>query len=87
MPSFESGVARYIQGRAIITNFFPVDERGNIGLSCTNCFYFSESSKRCLINNEKPAYPHKYVGESCPLLSDEDFIEEIKTIIEKEKTE
>ena len=85
MPSFDSGVASYIAGRAIVTNFFPIDERGNRGVSCSNCFYFSESSRRCLLNNEKPAYPHKYVGDACPLMSDEDFTIEIQKIINTEK--
>jgi len=87
MPSFDSGVAHYIQGRAIVTVFFPVDERGNAGLSCSHCYYFSESSKRCLVNNEKPEYPGKYVGSACPMLNDDEFIKEIKTIIEKENKE
>ena len=75
MPNFESGVASYIRGRAVIEVFFPVDARGNAAVSCTQCFYFSESSKRCLLNNEKPAYPGKYVGDKCPLMSDDEFRE------------
>ena len=82
MASFDSGVASYITGSAIVRNYFPVDERGNQTVNCVNCFYFSESSKRCLLNNEKPAYPHKYVGDSCPLKPDDAFMEEIRELCE-----
>lgn len=79
-------MAAYIRGRAIVEVYFPVDDRGNAGMSCTHCYYFSESSKRCLLNNEKPEYPHKYVGSSCPMMWDEEFENEINNIMnEKEK--
>ena len=86
MPSFDSGVSHYIRGRAIVEVYFPVDERGNAGMSCSHCYYYSESSKRCLLNNEKPEYPGKYVGSMCPMRNDEDFENELKnTINQKEK--
>jgi len=80
---FESGVASYVRGRAVITVYFPMDAKGNADISCVRCFYYSESSKRCLLNNEKPSYPSRYVGDACPLMPDEEF----KKTIEREITE
>lgn len=67
MPQFQSGVSSYIKGRAIIEVSFPVDQRGNADISCSQCFMFRESSKRCGINYQVCEYPNKYVGSRCPL--------------------
>lgn len=83
---FESGVASYVRGRAVITVYFPVDAKGNADTSCVRCFYYSESSKRCLQNNEKPAYPSRYVGDACPLMPDEEFVKYIEREIKEDET-
>ena len=80
MASFDSGVSSYIRGRAIVEVFFPVDGKGNVEIACTHCWYYSESSKRCLLNNEKPSYPSRYVGYKCPLNNDDDFVKECEAI-------
>ena len=65
--SFESGVASYIHGRATVDVFFPVDKRGNADVSCAQCFFFRDSSRRCGLTGQVAQYPTKYVGADCPL--------------------
>lgn len=74
MASFESGVSSYVHGQAVVDVFFPVDRRGNPDISCSQCYFYRESSKRCGLNWEVCQYPNKYVGDSCPLtfIQDED---------------
>jgi hypothetical protein len=67
MPNFETGVSSYIHAQAVVDVFFPVDSKGYADISCAQCYYFKEYSKRCGLNNEICAYPQKYVGSSCPL--------------------
>ncbi len=67
MGSFESGISSYVHGKATVHNFFPVDQRGNADISCAQCFFFREASRRCGLNGEVSQYPSKYVGGSCPL--------------------
>ena len=67
MSSFESGVAKYIKGRATVEVSFPVDFRGNADSSCSQCFFFREASRRCGLNGLVSQYPNKYVGDGCPL--------------------
>ena len=67
MATFESGVSAYVRAEATVTVFFPVDSRGNVDISCSQCYFFRESSKRCGLNWEICQYPNKYVGDSCPL--------------------
>lgn len=73
MPSFETGVTSYVRGRAIVTQYWPVDARGNADINCKQCFYFRDASGRCGITGEVSEYPNKYVGGHCPMLNDEDF--------------
>jgi len=73
IASFDSGVSSYIRAQATVTVFFPVDAKGNADISCAQCYFFRESSKRCGLNWEVCAYPNRYVGASCPLVRvDED---------------
>ncbi len=65
--SFDSGVKSYIIGRATVEVGFPVDFRGNADVTCTQCFFFRESSKRCALTGQISEYPTKYVGSHCPL--------------------
>ena len=78
MSSFESGVLSYIRGRAVVTNYWPVDARGNADINCVQCFFFRDASRRCGLTGEVSEYPQKYVGSKCPLLNDEDFENNIK---------
>lgn len=67
MARFESGVSAYVHGQAVVDVFFPIDQRGNPDISCSQCYYYRESSHRCGLNWEVCQYPNKYVGDSCPL--------------------
>ena len=73
MPSFETGVSSYVRGRAVVTQYWPVDLRGNADINCKQCFFFRDASGRCGITGEVSEYPQKYVGGHCPMLTDEDF--------------
>ena len=64
---FDSGVKSYIIGRATVEVSFPVDFRGNADVSCNQCFFFREASKRCALTGQISEYPAKYVGSHCPL--------------------
>ena len=64
---FPNGVQSYIHGRATVDVYFPVDQRGNADINCTQCFFFREASRRCGLTGEVSQYPTKYVGSSCPL--------------------
>lgn len=77
MANFESGVSSYVKAQALVTVYFPVDAKGNADISCSQCYYFRESSKRCGLNWEICAYPNKYVGDSCPLQRIDDDTGEI----------
>ena len=64
--SFDSGVARYIIGKATLTIAFPVDYRGNARICCEVCPFYSMTSKRCHITGKPTEFPSKYVGSHCP---------------------
>lgn len=67
MSYFSSGVSSYIRGRAVVEVSFPVDMRGNADVSCLQCFFYREASRRCGLTGQVSAFPTKYVGDSCPL--------------------
>lgn len=67
MPDFQSGVASYIHAKAEVRVHFPVDFKGNADISCAQCFFFREASRRCGLTGEISEYPQKYVGSTCPL--------------------
>ena len=71
MANFESGVASYVTGTAIIKVYFPVDKRGNAAINCKQCQYLSSNERMCQLNKQPVAYPHQYVGEYCPLEKEE----------------
>ena len=64
---FASGVTSYVHAQATVDVFFPVDQRGNADINCTQCFFFREASRRCGLTGEISQYPQKYVGSNCPL--------------------
>ena len=67
MANFESGVASYIMGVAIVKVPFPVDFRGNAEIACKHCPYLERGHQRCGLNKEVVNYPERYVGDKCPL--------------------
>ncbi len=78
MPSFETGVSGYVTGRAVVEQYWPIDERGNAQVNCAQCFFFRDASRRCGLTGEVSAFPNKYIGANCPMLNDEDFERYIK---------
>ena len=69
---FDSGVADYVVGKAVVTVYFPVDAKGRADISCKQCEYFRNSTRRCALNGLISEYPERYVGSRCPLeLSDD----------------
>lgn len=67
MARFNSGVASYIVGTATVKNSFPVDFKGNADISCSQCNFFRDASRRCGITGLVSEYPSRYVGSLCPL--------------------
>lgn len=65
--SFESGVSSYVIGTAVVEVSFPVDRKGNSDVSCSQCFFYREASRRCGLTGQISEYPNKYVGSHCPL--------------------
>lgn len=81
MSDFSSGVSDYVKAQAVVTVFFPVDAKGNADISCSQCYFFRESSKRCGLNWEVCAYPNKYVGNRCPLVRVNEETGEVEGIL------
>lgn len=71
MPSFESGVSRYIYGKTEVTAHFPVDLKGRYKVCCNLCKFFRRTAQLCGLNGEICEYPQEYIGSSCPLNFDE----------------
>lgn len=67
MANFDSGVKRFIKGRATVVVGFPVDWRDNPDISCKQCPYYIRATQRCALNQELVNYPDKYIGSNCPL--------------------
>lgn len=65
--SFESGVSSYVIGTAVVEVSFPVDRKGNADVSCSQCFFYREASRRCGLTGQISEYPNKFVGSHCPL--------------------
>ena len=68
---FDSGVSRYVAGSATVTNYFPVDFKGNADICCMQCRFYRRTSQRCSLNDRICEYPERYVGSHCPLTLDE----------------
>lgn len=73
MSNFENGIAGYVKGTAVITVYFPVDNRGNAHICCKQCPYFRVSSSSCALNGDMCAFPEHFVGQNCPLDRDGEF--------------
>ena len=67
MANFDSGVARYIKARAVVSVSFPVDWKGNADIACKHCPFFVRATQRCGLNQAIVNYPDHYVGAECPL--------------------
>ena len=77
---FEDGISSYVHAQAVVDVYFPVDAKGNADISCSQCYFFRESAKRCGLNWEICQYPNKYVGGCCPLVRVDDDTGEIETL-------
>ena len=71
MPNFDTGVSRYVIGRATVTQHFPVDHKGNEDVNCEQCRFYNQRSRRCNLNDCLCPYPSRCIAPDCPL----DFIE------------
>lgn len=67
MSVLDNGISRYIHAVAKVHVWFPVDRNGNELIRCEQCRFYSDTGKRCRLNNEVCAFPSKYVGSDCPL--------------------
>lgn len=67
---FESGVSKYVEGKATVNVFFPVDGHGCADCSCQQCRFYQPNSRKCALTGEISEYPSKYVGSHCPLRID-----------------
>lgn len=67
MARFDDGIARYVEARAEVKVYFPVDFRGSVEIACKHCPYFHRTSSRCGLNQSIVNYPEKFVGSDCPL--------------------
>lgn len=71
MSNFDSGVKGYVIGTATVKTGFPIDWHGTPHISCTQCKFYSITSRRCQLNKELIAFPEKYTGDLCPLKLEE----------------
>lgn len=67
MPTFDSGVAGYVEAYATVKVHFPIDFRGNRHINCDQCRYYSRNGRICHLNKEIVEFPEKFVGSNCPL--------------------
>ena len=72
MANFETGVKTYIKATAKVEVHFPVDWRGSVEIACKHCPFYVRATQRCGLNQTIINYPEKYVGEYCPLESEEE---------------
>lgn len=72
MANFKSGVASYIKTYAVVNVYFPVDDKGNSEIACKHCPYLSSNERMCQLNKEPVAFPHRFVGDKCPLMEIEE---------------
>ena len=74
LSRFDSGVSKYIKGKATIEIGFPVDMKGKPDICCKRCKLFVMRSyvATCALTGEIIPYPDNYVGVNCPLEVEED---------------
>lgn len=71
MPNFDRGVSGFVKMTCTVTVNFPIDHNGNADVSCSQCPYYSRSTRLCRLNGEITHYPEKYIGYYCPLKTEE----------------
>lgn len=71
MANFDSGVKGYVNGHYLVKVSFPIDFKGNAEIACKHCPYLSSNERICQLNKMPVAFPNKYVGDYCPLESEE----------------
>lgn len=74
MPSFDSGVKRYIVGTYTVEVNFPVNWKDQPDVRCEMCEYYSRAGHSCRLNHALVEYPDKFVGSQCPLTFEEESI-------------
>lgn len=67
MANFESGVSGYVKTYAVVNVYFPIDDKGRSEIACKHCPFLSSNERMCQLNKEPVAFPHKFVGDRCPL--------------------
>lgn len=67
MANFDSGVKGYIKAEYTVNVYFPIDFKDRAEIACKHCPYLSSNERMCQLNKEPVAFPHKYVGQNCPL--------------------
>ena len=67
MSNFDSGVKRFIMGRAVVEIGFPVDFKDRAEIACKHCNFFVRATQRCGLTQTIVNYPDHYVGADCPL--------------------
>ena len=85
MASFDTGIFEYIHARAIVEVNFPVNKNGTAEVNCNQCSFYRDGSHRCSLTGKVSAYPGKYVGDACPLMTDTEFLETVKILLNSEK--
>ena len=67
MSDYPTGVADYVVGTATVTNYFPINRRGDVDLCCEHCRFYVMRSRRCFLTDELQHYPDSDRGMNCPL--------------------
>ena len=67
MANFDSGVKGFVKAQYLVKVNFPIDFRGNVEIACRQCPFLSANERMCQLNKMPVAFPHKYVGDWCPL--------------------
>ena len=67
MSNFDSGVKGYVTGQYLVKVHFPIDFKGNVEIFCKHCPYLSSNERICQLNKKPVAFPHRCVGDFCPL--------------------
>lgn len=68
---FDSGVSGYVIGRCEISVAFPIDMRGEPDISCKQCPFYHNTSRRCGLTDKIVPYPEKFTAPTCPLRREE----------------
>lgn len=72
MANFDSGVKGYVTGHYLVKVHFPVDFKDNAAICCKHCQFLSSNERMCQLNKQPVAFPHRYVGDFCPLEREEE---------------